>query len=418
VSRAVLSQRRGLSSSAAAVARKMYERHVVADEMVEGNGGLLEYSVVYTDRALNHMSEPFMGVMKDLHESLTAAYKADAAVLVPGSGTYAMEGAARAFASDGPAVVVRNGYFSYRWSQILATMGKPESEVHVLRARPPAEKVCGCEPHCGNWSKLEERPCFAPPPIEEVVAKILETRPRFVAAPHVETSAGIVLPEAYLKEMARASREVGAVFCVDGVASGTAWLDMRDIGIDCYVTAPQKGWSGPAAVGVAMLSERAEARLAETKPTSFVVDLAKWRDVYKAYLGGGHMYHATMPTDAIRLFRDVVHETERFGLDAAEAACWELGAKIRAVLADRGFRSVAAEGFHAPGVAVVHAPSADFAARFKAHASLQIAAGVPLMVGEPDDYQSFRIGLFGLDKLMNVDLTVHNFATALDAVHP
>lgn len=410
---------RALLSAAPATQKKFYEEHIIGDELIEANGGLLEYSVVYTDRALNHMSEPFMQVMKDLHTSLTTAYQAKSAVLLPGSGTYAMEAAARAFGRADNVVVVRNGYFSYRWSQIFEAMGKPSSEVHVLKARPHGgvgEVVPGSEgSSTGDWESLGPQAYVVPPPIEEVVSTIHDKKPSFIAAPHVETSAGLILPNDYLKAIGDAAREVGAIFCLDGVASGTAWIDMQALGVDCYVTAPQKGWSGPAAVGVAMLSEKGVARAQAAPSSSFVVDLAKWHQVMGAYLNGGHMYHATMPTDAIRVFRDVVFETEQFGLTAAQDACWQLGHQVRQVLDDRGFRSVAGKGFEAPGVAVVHAPSPDFAAKFK-QSSLQIAAGVPLMIGEPSTYQSFRIGLFGLDKLKNVPLTVCNFAAALDSV--
>lgn len=372
-----------------------YERHIIEDELIEANGGLLEYSVVYTDRALNHMSEPFQRVMTDLHASLTSAYKAETGVLIPGSGTYAMEAAARAF-GGGDVLVVRNGYFSYRWSQIFETMGK---DVHVMRAKP-----------VDGWDGA-----VAPPDVDEVVSAILDKKPSMVAAPHVETSAGIILPPEYIKKIGDAANQVGAVFVLDGVASGTAWVDMEALGVDCYVTAPQKGWSGPAAVGVAMLSAKGLEAARAAQRSSFVVDMAKWHDVMTAYLNGGHMYHATMPTDAIRTFRDVVHETEDFGLDRAQDECWRLGNGVRAVLADAGFKSVAAPGYEAPGVAVVHAPDASYAAKFKG-TSLQIAAGVPLMLGEPplgSEFNTFRIGLFGLDKLKDVDLTIANFQHAL-----
>ncbi|KAJ1462739.1 Aminotransferase, class V [Pelagophyceae sp. CCMP2097] len=364
------------------------------------NGGLLEYSVVYTDRALNHMSSPFQQVMNDLHTSLTKAYNTQHAVLVPGSGTYAMELAARAFAKDGEIMVIRNGYFSYRWSQIFETMGKTD-KVTVVHAAPPA-----------GWSKGVE--AVAPPPIEDVVAMIRAKKPSMVCAPHVETSAGIILPADYCRAIGEACKEVGAVFVLDGVASGTAWVDMTDCGVDAYVTAPQKGWSGPACVGVLMCSDRAVAMI-DPKPSSFSIDLAKWKQVMAAYLGGAHMYHTTMPTDAVRVFRDVVQETEAFGLEKAHAEAWRLGNGVRDVLKARGFVSVAAPGFEAPGVVVVYAPDATYAAKFKAQ-SLQIAAGVPLMIGEPANFQTFRIGLFGLDKLANVDKTVANFEQALDKI--
>lgn len=375
--------------------------HVVDDEIIEANGGLMEYSVVYTDRALNHMSTPFQQVMKDLHSSLCAAYKAKHAILIPGSGTYAMEAAARAFAHDGEVVVVRNGYFSYRWTQIFETLGGND-KVTVCSARPPE-----------GWTEAATEQ-VAPPPIEEVVATIRAKKPKLVCAPHVETSAGVILPDDYCKQIGDACAEVGATFVLDGIASGTAWIDMEKLGVDCFITAPQKGWSGPAAVGVAVLSDKGFANI-DPAASSFSVNMGMWHKVMQTYLDGAHMYHTTMPTDAIRLFRDVVHETEDFGLDRAKDKAWELGMAIREVLYSRGFKSVAAPGFEAPGVAVVYAPDASYAAKFK-NQSMQIAAGVPLMIGEPDAYQTFRIGLFGLDKLADVPTVVANFEKALDRI--
>jgi len=396
---------RGLSSAAARAPKGNgpAANHVVDQSIIEKNGGLLEYSVVYTDRALNHMSEPFQRVMTDLHSSLCNAYNADHAVMLPGSGTYAMEAAARAFGT-GDVVVVRNGYFSYRWTQLFESMGKPSKEVTVLKAAP------------ANGFSADEDRGVAPPPIEEVVATIRAKRPSMVCAPHVETSAGIILPKEYCKAIGDACKEVGAVFCLDGVASGTAWVDMKAVNAGAYITAPQKGWTGPAAVGICMMSEEAAAKAQAAPVSSFTIDLHKWRTVMDAYLDGGHMYHATMPTDAIRLFRDVVKETEAFGLKKAEAEIWRLGNGVRAVLADRGFTSVAAPGFEAPGVAVVYANNDPTFAGLFAKNSFQIAAGVPLVLGEPDHYNSFRIGLFGLDKITHVDRTVENFANGLDAV--
>ena len=402
--RRVAAQRRWLSQ-AATVQGPWYGHHIVDDALVETNGGLLEYSVVYTDRALNHMSEPFQEVMKDLHGSLTRAYNSDHAVLVPGSGTYAMEGAARAFGKSlekgAKALVIRNGYFSYRWSQIFQALGKPDEDVVVLEAKP--------QPEWGPQSPV------APPAIEEVVQAIYDHKPVFVAAPHVETSAGIILPDDYVAAVGKAAKDVGAAFCLDGIASGTVWVDMGKLNVDCYVTAPQKGWSGPAAVGVAMLSERGLDIASQSPPSSFAVDLVKWHSVMEAYLNGDHMYHTTMPTNAIRTFRDVVFETEDFGLAHAEDSCWRLGRGVRSILADNGFPSVAADGFHAPGVAVVYAPDRSFADKFKA-VNLQIAGGVPLMIGEPKPFNTFRIGLFGLDKLQHVDLTLFNFHAAFNKV--
>ena len=381
--------------------------HVVGDEKIASNGGLLEYSVVYTDRALNHMSEPFQEVMKDLNTSLTKAYNTDHCVILPGSGTYAMECAARAFGcpfeAGKKALVVRNGYFSFRWTQIFESLGKAEEDIIVMKAQP--EK---------GWETAQTP--VAPPPIDEVVAKIKAEKPVFIMAPHVETSAGIIIPDDYISAIAAAAKEVGAAFCLDGVASGSAWVDMSKLGIDCYVTAPQKGWSGPACCGVVMLSDRGLEMAKANKPSSFTIDVCKWKTVMQAYLDGGHMYHCTMPTDAIRTFRDVVKETEAFGLDNAKDACWKLGNGVRDVLKKNGFPSVAADGYGSPGVAVVYAPDATFAGKFKA-AGLQIAAGVPLKIGEPaDTFKTFRIGLFGLDKLQNVDLAIANFDKAVTKI--
>jgi len=428
---------RALSTSAAAGMGRtaprvatVTQRGVVPDELVDQNGGLQEFSVVYTDRALNHMSEPFQAVMKDLHATLTTAYNTDHAVLIPGSGTYGMEAAARAFAgADRKVVVVRNGYFSYRWSQIFDELGN--KNLTVVSARPlgaasaaasTAPGPCACHPGqmCGGWAKGSE-PCIAPPPIEEVEAVIARERPALVCAPHVETSAGIILPEEYLTRLANAAHAVGATFVLDGVASGAAWVDMKKTGVDCYLTAPQKGWTGPASAAVVMLSERARAQLAAEAEQgrscgSFCVNLLKWHGVMRTYMDGAHSYYTTMPTDALRAFREVAKETEATGLSNVEAECWRLGMGVRQILADRGFRSVAAKGFEAPGVAVVYAPDATFAAKFKSRSAFQIAAGVPLMISEPKDFTTFRIGLFGLDKWNNVDRALEVFARGLDAV--
>jgi len=397
------------------------QRHVVADEIVEENGGLLEYSVVYSDRALNSMSSPFQEIMRELHVTLTRAYNTDHMVMLPGSGTYGMEAAARAFAFEKKALVIRNGYFSFRWSQIFETLGKSSDDVTVLKARPlkTQSSECACNPGtlCGSWQDAAQLPCFVPPPIEEVVATIYAEKPSFIAMPHVETSAGMILPDEYIKSISTAAHEIGAIVCLDGVASGTAWVDMSELGVDCYITAPQKGWSGPAAVGVIMLSDRGLEAALQAKQTSFTVDIGKWHGIMKTYLGGGFGYWTTMPTDAIRKFRDVVRETHDFGLKNAESEAWRLGMGVRDVLKSRGFRSVAAKGYEAPGVAVVHAgTSTPFAPKF-AKAGLQIAAGVPLHVDEPTEhFHTFRLGLFGLDKLRNVDLTIANFTAAFDKV--
>jgi aspartate aminotransferase-like enzyme len=363
--------------------------------------GLLEYSVVYTDRALNHMSAAFQGVMKDISRVLKQVYNAKSAVVVPGSGTFGMEAVARQFATDQKVMVIRNGWFSFRWTQIF-DMGRIPSEQIVLKARQP-------EPG--------SQKAFAPAPVKEVVAAILEQKPAVVFAPQVETSAGMLLPDDYLREVAAAVREVDGLFVVDAIAAGTLWVDMAALGIDIVVTAPQKGWSGSPCAGLVMLGERARARIDGTTSTSYAADLKKWLQIMEAYENGGHAYHATLPTDALTKLRDVMLETERYGFDKVKANQIELGRQIRALLEAKGFDSVAAEGFKAPCVVVSYTSDPDIQSGKKFTAQgLQIAAGVPLQVDEPADFRTFRVGLFGLDKLQNVERTVQNFKTALDKV--
>lgn len=359
--------------------------------------GLLEYSVVYTDRTLNHMSRRFQGVMRDIASVLKEAYRARSAIVVPGSGTFGMEAVARQFATGHKALVIRNGWFSYRWTQIFE-MGSIASASIVLKARP-------VEP--GHQAP------FAPPPIDEVVAAIERERPGLVFAPHVETASGMILPEAYLRAVAAATHAVGGMFVLDCIASGAIWVDMAALGIDVLISAPQKGWSGPACCALVMLGERARERIDHTTSTSFACDLRKWLQIMETYEGGGHAYHATMPTESLVRVRDAMQETQRYGLERARAEQQELGDKVRAMLASRGVRSVAAPGFDAPGVVVGYTDDPELHSGRKLLAQgLQIAAGVPLQCDEPADFRSFRIGLFGLDKLQNVDRTVRLLDTA------
>jgi aspartate aminotransferase-like enzyme len=363
--------------------------------------GLLEYSVVYTDRALNHMSAAFQGVMKDISRVLKQVYNAKSAVVVPGSGTFGMEAVARQFATDQKVMVIRNGWFSFRWTQIF-DMGRIPSEQIVLKARQP-------EPG--------SQKAFAPAPVKEVVAAILEQKPAVVFAPQVETSAGMLLPDDYLREVAAAVREVDGLFVVDAIAAGTLWVDMGALGIDIVVSAPQKGWSGSPCAGLVMLGERARARIDSTTSTSYAADLKKWLQIMEAYENGGHAYHATLPTDALTKLRDVMLETERYGFDKVKANQIELGSQVRALVEAKGFDSVAAEGFKAPCVVVSYTSDPDIQSGKKFTAQgLQIAAGVPLQVDEPADFRTFRVGLFGLDKLQNVERTVQSFKVALDKV--
>ncbi len=363
--------------------------------------GLLEYSVVYTDRALNHMSRKFQGVMRDISSVLKDAYQAHSAIVVPGSGSYGMEAVARQFATDKHALVIRNGWFSFRWTQIF-DMGRIPSSVTVMKARLQGSG--------------RQQP-FAPAPIDEVVAAIRREKPAVVFAPHVETSAGMVLPDDYLKAVADAAHEVGGLFVLDCIASGALWVDMKATGVDVLVSAPQKGWTGSPCCAFVMLGERARVAIDGTTSTSFAMDLKKWLSVMETYEKGAHVYHTTMPTDALTITRDVMVETRALGFEKLRAAQIELGRKVRALMLRRGFPSVAAEGFQAAGVVVSYTDD-DGLHTGKAFIAegLQSAAGVPLQCDEPADFKTFRIGLFGLEKLQHVDRTVANLEAALDRI--
>ncbi len=363
--------------------------------------GLLEYSVVYTDRALNHMSQRFQGVMKDISRLLKQVYNAQAAVVVPGSGTFGMEAVARQFATEQKVLVIRNGWFSFRWTQIFE-MGRIPQSVTVLKARQVTNSA--------------QAP-FAPCPIDEVVATIRTERPAVVFAPHVETASGMILPDNYIQAVGAAVREVGGLFVLDCVASGTVWVDMQANDVDVLISAPQKGWSASPCCALIALGERALARIEQTTSTSFACDLKKWLQIMQAFENGGHAYHATMPTDALAAMRDVMLETEAYGFTRVCQEQQELGRRIRQLLEARGFPSVAAEGYQAPGVVVSYTSDPDIQSgkKFLA-AGLQTAAGVPLQCDEGPDFRTFRIGLFGLEKLHNPERTVANLAKALDSL--
>lgn len=366
--------------------------------------GLLEYSVVFTDRSLNHMSKSFQGVMNDISHTLKQVYNADAVIVVPGGGTYGMEAVARQFATDKKCMVIRNGWFSYRWSQILE-MGSIASDITVMKAQPvDSDKI---------------QPALAPAPIDEVVARIQKEKPDIVFAPHVETASGMLLPDDYICALSRAVHSVGGLFVLDCIASGTLWVDMKNCGVDILISAPQKGWSASPCSALVMLGEEARKRIESTQSTSFACDLKKWLQIMEAYENGGHAYHATMPTDALLKFRNTMKETEAYGFDKVKQEQWELGNKVRALLTNKGFKSVAAEGFQAPGVVVSYTNDADIhnGKKFMAK-GLQIAAGVPLQCDEPEGFQTFRIGLFGLDKLHNIDRTVDHLSSALEGILP
>ena len=363
--------------------------------------GLLEYSVVFTDRSLNHMSQAFQGVMRDISAMLKKVYNAQAVAIVPGGGTFGMEAVARQLATGKKALVLRNGWFSYRWTQIF-DMGNIPAESVVLKARQLAAGF--------------QEP-FVPAPIDEVLATIRQHRPDLVFAPHVETSSGMILPDDYLRAVADAVHEVGGLFVLDCIASGTIWVDMDATGVDVLVSAPQKGWSASPCCAMVMMSAAARDRIEGTTSTSFACDLKKWLQIMETYEGGAHAYHATMPTDGLVTLRNVMRETEAYGFEKVKAEQVELGAGVRALLEARGFPSVAAAGFQAPGVVVSFTTDDGIktGAKFAA-AGLQVAAGVPLACDERPDYKSFRVGLFGLDKLHHVARTVATLEKALDQV--
>mgnify|MGYP003598988154 FL=1 len=363
--------------------------------------GLLEYSVVYTDRALNHMSQSFQGVMRDISGVLKQVYHAQSAIVVPGSGTFGMEAVARQFATAQHVLVIRNGWFSYRWTQIF-DMGQIPRSSTVLKARRQGEGP--------------QAP-FAPAPIDEVVATILAEKPAVVFAPHVETASGMILPDAYLRAVADAVHSVGGLLVLDCIASGAIWVDMQSTGVDVLVSAPQKGWSGSPCCALVALSALARERIESTTSSSFACDLKKWLNIMEAYENGGHAYHATLPTDALARLRDVMREAQAYGFDALRAEQQALGDAVRALLVRKGMASVAATGFQAPGVVVSYTtdPEIQSAKKFIGQ-GLQTAAGVPLQCDEGADFQSFRIGLFGLEKLHNVARTVQHLERALERI--
>jgi aspartate aminotransferase-like enzyme len=361
--------------------------------------GLLEFSVVYTDRALNHMSKRFQGVMKDISAILKDVYAAHSVALVPGSGTFGMEAVARQFAHGQKVMVIRNGWFSYRWTQIF-DMGAIPGQSIVFKARQ---------------QNSDTKSSWAPCDIEELEAQIAAEKPAVVFAPHVETSAGMMLPDAYLARVSAAVHKVGGLFVLDCIASGTIWVDMKSTGVDILISAPQKGWSSSPCCAMIMLSERARKAIDATQSSSFACDLKKWLHIMEAYESGAHMYHATMPTDALAQLRDVMKETQSYGFAKVKQEQQELGQQVRSLLESRGFKSVAALGFQAPGVVVSYTQDAEIQNSKKfLSLGLQTAAGVPLQCDEPQDFMTFRIGLFGLEKLHNPARSVQQLAQALD----
>mmetsp|Transcript_6311 Transcript_6311/g.7675 ORF Transcript_6311/g.7675 Transcript_6311/m.7675 type:complete len:378 (-) Transcript_6311:416-1549(-) len=373
----------------------------VLKQRPQERGDLYEFSVVYTDRAVNLLSAPFQTVMRDISSTLREVYHAPHCALIPGSGTYAMETVARQFGTGKKCMVIRNGYFSFRWSDIFDVCKIPSEEI-VMKAQ---------------FEKDQDLPQFQPHDLDTVVAAIKESKPAVVFAPQVETSTGMILTSDYITAVADAVHEVGGLFVVDAIAAGTMWVNMEELGIDILVTAPQKGWSGPACVGIVMLNETAKKAMDNSEPTSFCCNLPKWLTVMKKYEDGGFMYYTTLPTDSLTAFRNSMLETKEFGYENAKNAAQDLGAKIRAICAENGCKSVSVDANAAPTVVVVYAPAKDMVARFKS-VGLQVVGGVPFKVDEPEGLVTFRIGLFGIDKLKNVDRVAATFEKAMKAAMP
>ena len=363
--------------------------------------GLLEFSVVYTDRSLNHMSNEFKRVITDISAILKDVYQAHSTVVIPGSGTYGMEAVARQFATNQKCLVIRNGWFSYRWTQIFEA-GQISQDVHVIKARRSSDSA---------------NAPFAPAPIDEIVNFIKTEKPAVVFAPHVETSAGMILPDDYLKKIGEAVRSVGGLFVLDCIASGAMWVNMRDCQVDVIISAPQKGWSSSPCCALIGLSDRARTKIDNTTSTSFSCDLKKWLQIMETYESGNHVYHTTMPTDALKTLRNVMKETQSIGFEKLKAAQVDLGSKVRALLVSRGFTSVAAPGFQSPCVVVSYTTDPDIQSGKKfINVGLQTAAGVPLQCDEGPEFRTFRIGLFGLEKLQNIDRTIKHLEHALNTM--
>ncbi len=363
--------------------------------------GLLEFSVVYTDRSLNHMSKQFQQVMNEISSIFKDAYNAHSAVIVPGSGTFGMESVARQFAQNKKCLIIRNGWFSYRWTQILEA-GSISNDVHVLKARQTENATTGS---------------FAPPPIEEIVAFIKKEKPAVVFVPHVETSSGIILPDDYVQAIGEAVESVNGLFVLDCIASGAMWVDIKKCKVDILISAPQKGWSSSPCCAMIGLSERARENINHTQSSSFSLDLKKWLQIIETYENGGHLYHSTMPTDSLKVLRNNMQETQRIGFSATKASQIDLGQKVRSFLESKNFKSVAAAGFQAPGVVVSYTADPDIQNSKKLlQTGMQIAAGVPLQCDERSDFRTFRLGLFGLEKLQNIDRTVNQLKEAFERI--
>lgn len=387
----------------------------------EDFGDFAEYSVIFTNRSLNLMSDPFQRVMRDLNALLKETYNARKVAIIPGSGTFGMEAVARQFATDENVMVIRNGWFSYRWTEIfdMGGTGKSIPKTQTVLKAQPTNSTSSSSLSSSTDDIDSSCAQYAPFPIEQVVQRIKKERPSVVFAPHVETSTGMILPDEYIRRAAQAVHEVGGMFVLDCIASGTVWVDMKDLGIDVVISAPQKGWTGPSCAALVMMSDEAVEKMNETEETSFSISLRRWSAIMDTYEKGGFGYHTTMPTDALRDFHEISVETMKIGMPELKAAQLELGRRAREVFDSKGLISVAAPGFQAPGVLVFYSPvgveNPAMMNKFKSQ-GLQIAMGVPWRIDEPEGLKTFRMGLFGLDKLGDIDKTVAVMEEALDHV--
>lgn len=363
--------------------------------------GLLDFSVVYTDRSLNHMSTEFKKVITDISLILKDTYKAYSTAVIPGSGTYGMEAVARQFAHGKKCLILRNGWFSYRWTQIFET-GQITDELHVIK---------------GRYIEQSSQPAYAPPPIDEVVAFIKKEKPAIVFAPHVETSAGIILPPGYLSAVGHAVKSIDGLFVLDCIASGAMWVDMQASNVDILITAPQKVWSSSPCCALIAMSQRARKKIDETNSSSFACDLKKWLQIMESYEKGSHLYHTTMPTDALRALRDTMKETQLKGFNYLQKQQEHLGEKVRQLMVSKNFTSVAAEGFQSPCVVVSYTADKNIQTGQKfMEVGLQISAGVPLQCDEDPEFKTFRLGLFGLEKLLHINRTVRHLENAINKI--
>ena len=368
---------------------------------VPNNKQLQEFSVVYTDRAVNHMSQEFQQAMRDLSTLFKTVYHAEEVILIPGSGTTAMEAVARQFAREKKCLCLRNGFFNFRWSQIFA-QGHIPNEEFVLKAHALSR---------------EKKASFLPPSLEEVNKCILEKTPNLVFATHVETSSGIMLSDEYIAAIAEKIHSMNGYLVLDCVASGARWIDMQALGVDILITAPQKCWSAPPSCGIVLLNKTIGSQLSHTTSDSFDLDLNQWLNIMRAYEQGKFAYYATMPTNALIALRNSMLEAQKIGFSYLKDRQLELGTKVRSLFKSKGFISVAEEQVASPSIAVYYTddPTIQNGQKWQEY-GIQISSGVPLKCGEQEPFQTFRIGLLGWDKLNHIDQTVDTLKETLKEI--